>query len=215
MASTLPNQRPRTPSDSYRSNNASTLSPSSEPKDRHGSLRRRPSFSFLRRSKSREGGVARTVSQGTTRSSSGGSVSGRKLSKKRLVLEREREMRQENIPPFPPRIPDIPRTLTLQTFGGEDYRPENVPMVSGISDGYASGPSFSLASRGTPGLAVTHNLPIPPIPADSLGGRPPFDPYARTESMTHRGRHSYASSAVSTINGPRRLRRRKDPTPFK
>jgi hypothetical protein len=41
------------------------------------------------------------------------------------------------------------------------------------------------------------------------------DPYARTESMTHRGRYSYASSAVSTINSPRRVRRRKDPTPFK
>ena len=38
-----------------------------------------------------------------------------------------------------------------------------------------------------------------------------FDPYARTESMTHRGRYSYASSAISTINSPRRVRRRKDP----
>lgn len=43
----------------------------------------------------------------------------------------------------------------------------------------------------------------------------PFDPYARTESMTHRGRYSYASSAISTLNSPRRVRRRKDPTPFK
>lgn len=33
--------------------------------------------------------------------------------------------------------------------------------------------------------------------------------------MTHRGRYSYASSAISTINSPRRVRRRKDPTPFK
>lgn len=58
-------------------------------------------------------------------------------------------------------------------------------------------------------------------PVHSFGsGVPPddqskFDPYARTESMTHRGRYSYASSAVSTINSPRRVRRRKDPTPFK
>lgn len=44
---------------------------------------------------------------------------------------------------------------------------------------------------------------------------PESDPYARTESMTHRGRYSYASSAVSTVNNPRRLRRRKDPTPYK
>nr|AAL18019.2 Sep4a [Coccidioides posadasii]AAW68429.1 Sep4a [Coccidioides posadasii] len=32
--------------------------------------------------------------------------------------------------------------------------------------------------------------------------------------MAHRGRYSYASSAVSTINSPRRVRRRKDPTPY-
>lgn len=43
----------------------------------------------------------------------------------------------------------------------------------------------------------------------------PVDPYARTESMTHRGRYSYASSAVSTVNSPRRVRRRKDPTSYK
>ena len=41
------------------------------------------------------------------------------------------------------------------------------------------------------------------------------DPYGRTESMTHRGRYSYASSAASTVNSPRRVRRRKDPTSYK
>lgn len=214
MASALPMQRPRTPSDSQLSN-GSPLSPDSGSKDRHGSLRRRPSFNFLRRSKSREG-ASRTVSQeGATRSSSGGSLSGRKLSKKKLVLEREREMRQENIPPFPPRIPDIPRTQTLQTFGGEEYRPDSVATISRKPDLYSSARSTSQASRGSPGSAVTHNVPIPPIPLDFLGGRSHVDPFGRAESMTHRGRHSYASSAVSTVNGPRRLRRRKDPTPFK
>ncbi|KAL8827277.1 MAG: hypothetical protein Q9170_007078 [Blastenia crenularia] len=212
MSSALPIQRPRTPSDSCLPNE-SPLSPSSESKDRHGSLRRRPSFSFLRRSKSRDG-VSRTVSTGTTRSSSGGSLSGRKLSKKKLVLAREKEMRQENIPPFPPRIPDIPRTQTLQTFGGENYRPESSAIISGKTDTYTAGRSCSYASRETPGLAISHNVPIPPIPNDSHGGRSPVDPYGRAESMTHRGRYSYASSAVSTIDGPRRLRRRKDPTPF-
>lgn len=215
MSSHLPIQRPRTPSDSYLSNE-SPLSPSSESKDRHGSLRRRPSFSFLRRSKSREG-VSRTVSTGTAKTSSGGSLSGRKLSKKRLVLAREQEMRQENIPPFPPRIPDIiPHTQTMQTFGGESYRPDSLAIMSGKSDEHKSGRAFSYASRETPGLAVTHNIPIPPMPTKPLGsGRSPMDPYARTESMTNRGRHSYASSAVSTVDGPRRLRRRKDPIPFK
>lgn len=41
------------------------------------------------------------------------------------------------------------------------------------------------------------------------------DPYANVGSMTNRGRYSYASSAVSTTHAPRRIRRRKDPTPFK
>ncbi|KAL1988707.1 hypothetical protein VTN96DRAFT_8407 [Rasamsonia emersonii] len=52
----------------------------------------------------------------------------------------------------------------------------------------------------------SRTVPVPPVPA--------IDPYARTESMTHRGRYSYASSAVSSVNSPRRLRRRKDPTPY-
>ncbi|RPB01014.1 hypothetical protein L873DRAFT_1678553 [Choiromyces venosus 120613-1] len=40
------------------------------------------------------------------------------------------------------------------------------------------------------------------------------EPYAKEGSMAHRGRYSYASSAVSTVNSPRRVRRRRDPTPF-
>lgn len=213
MSSILPIQRPRTPSDSYRSSD-SPLSPNSESRDRHGSLRRRPSFSFLRRSKSREP-VPRNVSTSTARSPSGGSLSGRKLSKKKLVLAREQEMRQENIPPFPPKIPDIiPHTQTMQTFGGENYRPDSLAIMSGKSEDTKPGRTFSYSSRETPGLAVTRNIPIPPMPTKYSGGRSPVDPYARTESMTHRGRYSYASSAVSTVDGPRRLRRRKDPIPF-
>ncbi|KAI4112599.1 MAG: hypothetical protein LQ345_006278 [Seirophora villosa] len=209
MASALPTRRPRTPSDAYLSD-ASPLSPDSDPKGRRGSLRRRPSFSFLRRSKSREG-VSRTASQGTARSPSRGSLSGRKLSKKKFVLAREQEMRQENIPSFPPRIPDIPLTETLQTFGGENARPESSAAMSGKWAGHSS---EKTAARGTPGLAVTHDYPIPPIPADLHGNRAHDDPFARSDSMAHRGRHSYASSIVSTANGPRRLRRRKDPIPF-
>jgi hypothetical protein len=57
------------------------------------------------------------------------------------------------------------------------------------------------------------NVLVPPVP--SSASTEPVDPYARTESMTHRGRYSYASSAVSTVTNPRRVRRRKDPTPYK
>ena len=57
------------------------------------------------------------------------------------------------------------------------------------------------------------NIPVPPVPTGSPTES--IDPYARTESMTHRGRYSYASSAISTVTNPRRVRRRKDPTPYK
>ena len=70
-------------------------------------------------------------------------------------------------------------------------------------------------SLGTSGSAMYSNVPIPPIPGNSKERGGHVDPYARTESMTNRGRYSYASSAISTINSPRRVRRRKDPTPFK
>ncbi|KAK4555334.1 hypothetical protein LTR86_007631 [Recurvomyces mirabilis] len=41
-------------------------------------------------------------------------------------------------------------------------------------------------------------------------------PLDRGESMAHRGRYSYASdmAPVNAVNSPRRVRRRKDPTPF-
>lgn len=41
------------------------------------------------------------------------------------------------------------------------------------------------------------------------------DPYAQVGSMANRGRFSVASSHMSTVNSPRRVRRRRDPTPFK
>ncbi|KAI4209039.1 MAG: hypothetical protein LQ351_007987 [Letrouitia transgressa] len=196
-------QRPRTPSGSQPPPDGS-LSPISESKEKHGSLRRRPSFSFLRRNKSREG-VARSASGQSIRSTSGASNSGRKLSKKHRVSSvQDPATRKENIPPQPPRIPDIPRTQQIQTFGGEDFRPGGLAVVPNQANSYVNGDS-RLKSMGP-----VHKVPIPPIPDTSK----PFDPYARSESMTHRGRYSYASSAVSTINGPRKVRRKKDPTPF-
>ncbi|KAL8996598.1 MAG: hypothetical protein Q9169_003937 [Polycauliona sp. 2 TL-2023] len=209
MASSLPIQRPRTPSDTYLSNDA-PLSPDSESK--HGSLRRRPSFSFLRRSKSREA-PSGTVSGGSVRSSSRGGTPARRLSKKQRALSREQEMRQENIPTQPPKIPDIPQMHRLQTFGGDDHRPDGV-AIAGNADASRSTRTGSQTLRGAMGPSESHNIPIPPIPSDYLGARSPVDLLMRNESMTHRGRSSYASSMVSTINSPRRLRKRKDPTPF-
>lgn len=112
-----------------------------------------------------------------------------KISRKMKEQMREEELRRqrESIPKQAPRLPDLAPAPRMQTFGGEEQ--------------VANMPAPATESR-----ASSAHLSMPP---------PAIDPYARTESMTHRGRYSYASSAVSTINSPRRLRRRKDPTPYK
>lgn len=112
-----------------------------------------------------------------------------KVSRKMKEQIREEELRRqrESVPKQAPRLPDLAPAPKMQTFGGEEQ--------------VASVPAPATESR-----ASSAHLSMAP---------PAIDPYARTESMTHRGRYSYASSAVSTINSPRRLRRRKDPTPYK
>ncbi len=118
--------------------------------------------------------------------------------KKQQAREQElQRQRDASIPKSPPRLPVLYNGAPapqLQTFGG-DTQPNDHSSTT-------PRPSMEPARSAV-------SVPPPPIPN---GG---FDPYARTESMTHRGRYSYASSAISTINNPRRVRRRKDPTPFK
>ena len=186
---------------------------SPEPKDPSraddGSLRRKGSFNFLRRSKSRE----RSVSERSTPQ--------RKLSKKERSRRRDQEMLQQQIPSAPPRIPIVPHPPDLQTFGG-DVRSYNVPIMSNRAGGsfqYRLAQKTSQEAMGSDmyrGMSVPPVPPIPSIPGVTpIPTSPYVDQYARTESMAHRGRASYASSAISTINSPRKIRRRKDPTPFK
>jgi len=158
------------------------------------SAQRRPSFSFLRRGKSQE------------RTNSVRSTSGGKLTKKQYkdMLEQQRVVNA--IPNQPPKIPVLERTPQLQTFGGENAR-DSYQMVSGRSGGFSRPRQIPSGSVDMTRANVPYHVPIPPMPG--------VDPYARTESMAHRGRMSYASSAISSINSPRRVRRRKDPTPFK
>ncbi|KAF4625223.1 hypothetical protein G7Y89_g12946 [Cudoniella acicularis] len=135
--------------------------------------------------------------------------------KQQALAAREAEQRQREaaaIPRSPPRLPDLyngiapPQPLP---YGGED-RPDSVAIVSGKAGGYRGRGSMEPARSS----AAAGSVPIPPIPSNGSRNGDWVDPYARTESMTHRGRYSYASSAVSSINSPRRVRRRKDPTPF-
>jgi hypothetical protein len=170
--------------------------PGDEPRSQPGT--RRSSFSFLRRGKSVE------------RLNSKRSTSGGKLTKKQLKeQEMERAREAAAIPKQAPKIPDLTPHAQIQEFA-DAARPDSLAIMSNNMGGYRKG----WAPAGEPSRPVPlHGVPIPPIPGSQKDAY--VDPYARTESMTNRGRYSYASSAVSTINSPRRVRRRKDPTPFK
>lgn len=154
------------------------------------------------------------------RSKSGDLKGGRKHS------QQLREQQKEAVPDSPPRLPDLysgvkPAEM-LQSFGG-DARPDSLAIISGRADnnhhsyhpqgGYQTHHQYTPRASMDPGRPSMSSLssapPVPPVPSGNW-----VDPYARTESMTHRGRYSYASSAVSSVNSPRRVRRRKDPTPF-
>lgn len=120
--------------------------------------------------------------------------------KAQALREAELERQRQAASRIPPKLPEFSSTSErLSKSFSPELRPDS--SKADVAPGRQSyEPTRHYAS----------NVPVPPIP-NNLS----FDPYARTESMTHRGRYSYASSAVSTINSPRRVRRRKDPTPLK
>lgn len=124
------------------------------------------------------------------------------------------QQQRETVPKSPPRLPALYNGAQppppLSSFGG-DTRPDSLAIVSGTADhSFHHYPPRASIDPGRPSMSSVASPPVPPVPNGAW-----VDTYARTESMTHRGRYSYASSAVSTINSPRRVRRRKDPTPFK
>jgi len=128
------------------------------------------------------------------------------LKKQKAAKEQElQRQRDASVSKSPPRLPVLYNGAPSPQLGlgGPDVRPDSLSIVSATAD---------YASNATPRASMEPSRSIisspPPLPN---GG---FDPYANTGSMAHRGRYSYASSAVSTINSPRRVRRRKDPTPF-
>ncbi|KAJ5288703.1 hypothetical protein N7478_001733 [Penicillium angulare] len=120
------------------------------------------------------------------------SASRKKMTKSQLMEEEIRRQRESYAPKIAPRLPDFSPAPQLETFGGEERDTLNTLKVE---------PNLPRPHSGVAATSLAS-------PTDSI------DPYARSESMTHRGRYSYASSAVSTVNSPRRVRRRKDPTPY-
>ncbi|KIX97032.1 uncharacterized protein Z520_07146 [Fonsecaea multimorphosa CBS 102226] len=127
------------------------------------------------------------------RSKSGEALGDRKTSASRLKKKQQEMDEAVKVTQSPPRLPNYsPQPLGIHSFGGENYNPKIASREQ------------TNGARNTP--------PVPPLPGNL--DKEAVDPYARTESMTHRGRYSYANSTVSTINSPRRVRRRKDPTPY-
>lgn len=172
--------------------------PRSSPPPVPALAQRRTSLGFLRRSKSGD-----TLSRRST--------SGSKIVKRQQAALQQQEVfrRQQEAAAAAsetvPALPVLESPPPINTFGGENGTPSpprqgnNVPKIPSIT--YSKGFPYTDPPSAPP------SVPIPPIPDTDNRGR--------SESMTHRGRYSYASSMVSTVNGPRRVRRRKDPTPYK
>ena len=125
---------------------------------------------------------------------------GSKGKKAQALREAELERQRQAASRIPPKLPEFANNA-------EQFSKSLGPELQ--TDSTDENMNVAAPRQSSEPHALSRDVPIPPIPNNA------FDPYARTESMTHRGRYSYASSAVSTINSPRRVRRRKDPTPFK
>lgn len=141
------------------------------------------------------------------RRKSGTEMKGRKAQQARQAREAELQRQASIASQPPPKLPQLYNGLREPVFETRDS-----VAIFGYEHEQQSLPpprSPPRPSMETP-RAISANVPVPPIPNGDA-----VDPYARTESMTNRGRYSYASTAVSTVNNPRRVRRRKDPTPFK
>jgi hypothetical protein len=128
----------------------------------------------------------------------------RQKSADKTMNKKQKGQQAPAIPRAPPQLPSHPQ-----------IDPNSIGSALGVDTGRPDAYTAAVNSyRGVP-----YGVPMPPMPSSSPSSKNGdyVDPYARTESMTHRGRYSYASSAISTtgINSPRRVRRRKDPTPFK
>lgn len=138
--------------------------------------------------------TGRTTSFGSLikRTKSNDLLGERKSSTTRLRKKSLEGQRRPSVSDIPPALPTVNPQPVIESFGGESYVPRhNMSTANGM--------------HGAP--------PVPPLPIELQQAA--VDPFARTESMTHRSRYSYAQSTSSTVNSPRRVRRRKDPTPYK
>lgn len=146
----------------------------------------------------------------------------RKSSKMRAAQEKERQeqerLARETAPP--PRLPSHNPLPGISTFGGEDLSNSHSAYTTNPATANFSRPSYNMPSSNfnsssSPAYAIRGATPASPA-RGKPNGEYVYDSKDRHESMTHRGRYSFASSTVGVnTSSPRRIRRRKDPTPFK
>lgn len=113
-------------------------------------------------------------------------------------LERQRSMIPPQLPDFTNNTEQLTKSLTTSLHisepiyqYNEHYQMASANVDHPLTRSYTSASAFSQATA------------------------PKIDPFANSQSMAHRSRYSYASSAISSLSSPRRVRRRKDPIPFK
>ncbi|KAF8470052.1 hypothetical protein BDZ91DRAFT_792076 [Kalaharituber pfeilii] len=122
-----------------------------------------------------------------------------------------------NIPQQAPKLPDLwngsSTTQPLRTFGANSEIRDSVDIVAGALGIPGMPPSRRSTDTGLSGASSApgsgYYLPVRSSGRDSSGGEEPIN---AVSSMAHRGR--FAGATGSTVNSPRRVRRRKDPTPF-
>lgn len=173
--------------------------------------------------------AAASPNAGRSSTSSNRKISGegrsmlRKSSKLRAAQERERSeqerLAREHAPP--PRLPSHNPLPAIDNFGEDNAQQQQQanPGAANFSrpgtDAYNNMPSSSYNSSSSPAYAIRGAEPSTSPPGGKTNGEY-VDAVERHESMTHRGRYSYAHSMTSiNVSSPRRIRRRKDPTPFK
>jgi hypothetical protein len=188
-------------------------------------------FRSRSRSKSREGG-----SNMLRR----GSKAKQQQQQQQAELER-RERQAQMLPKQPPQLPTHQALPGMPSFGGDGNRPDsfaifnnayshrNAPQPTNVRTAPAQ-PAANFSRPGNVSMSSAHrdnssspayalrgasaSVSPPPVKAAVSNGD---DLTERTASMTNRGRYDYTanSSQPGHVNSPRRMRRRKDPTPFK
>lgn len=209
---------------------ASPSAPAFIPQQQQQQKKRSNSFSFLRRSSSTQPTTrvaqVQAGAPGHQSQSSDGSINSSsifrarsrdgkaernmlrkqsKLKQQQEELERQRRAAEAATRPAP-RLPETERLPYIESFGGD--APANIP---------GGAANFSRPSAASNSSYTRTSATSPPV-ANANGGDYYEPSGERSSSMTNRGRYSYASSTAQVggnVNSPRRVRRRKDPTPFK